>query len=263
MRSILNQTYKKFELIIINDGSTDDSMKIIKSFSDERIIIVDDGFNKGLPYRLNQVNNLARGKYIARMDADDIMHPERIETQVKILDLNPNIDVLGTNAYSINEENKIVGVRMRLINDGNLIDVNSFIHPTIMGKADWFRKNNYNVDVLRCEDAELWFRTKNFSNFKTTDIPLLFYREFGGNYYKKYYKATQSSVEVLKTYLYKKDFKSSFVWIITIIDLIIKYFLYRLFAMLKIESLLVNQRNKKINSCEIKLAIIELNKALK
>ena len=84
--SVLNQTHQNIELILVNDGSTDESLSIAQSFSDKRITIIDDKLNKGLPARLNQIIDLAQGEYIARMDADDVISADRISKQVKRLE---------------------------------------------------------------------------------------------------------------------------------------------------------------------------------
>src|SRR5690554_372042 len=119
IQSVFNQTYTDWKLILISDGGTDGSLSIARSYEkDPRVTIISDGENRKLPYRLNQIAQLSTTKYLARMDADDIMHPERIEKQLEILQKNPDIDVLGTNAYSIDDENNIQGVRMDM-NNGN------------------------------------------------------------------------------------------------------------------------------------------------
>ena len=82
IKSVINQTYTNWELILVDDGSTDDSLSIARSFNDQRIKILSDGVNKGLVSRLNEIILNSRGSYIARMDADDIMHFERIEKQI-------------------------------------------------------------------------------------------------------------------------------------------------------------------------------------
>ena len=109
IQSVINQTYQNWELILMDDGSSDGSLEIAKSFKDKRIRIVSDGKNKGLPSRLNEIVGLARGEFVARMDADDIMHPERIEKQVDYLIDHPEVNVLGTMAYVIDASNSIIG----------------------------------------------------------------------------------------------------------------------------------------------------------
>ena len=108
--SVINQTYQNWELLVINDGSTDNYREVIDSFHDEKIKIIDDGKNLGLPARLNQLTHLAKGYYYARMDADDIMRLDRITKQVDYMLKNPEIDVVGTMAYGIDGDNNMVGL---------------------------------------------------------------------------------------------------------------------------------------------------------
>ena len=105
IRSVLNQSYKNFELIITDDGSSDKSVDIVKSFNDSRITLIADGENRGISYRLNQQIRLAKGKYFFRMDADDLMFPERIFTQVNFLEQNPEIDryAIGFEVTNVND----------------------------------------------------------------------------------------------------------------------------------------------------------------
>lgn len=203
IESVIQQTYNNWELILLNDGSTDSSMAIAERFKniDDRIMIYNDGFNRNLGYRLNQIPSIVKGVYLCRMDADDIMHPRKIESQIKFLLDNKEVDILGTNAYSIDEEDLVQGIRYN-IQSGLLNDVKSFIHPTIMGKTDWFKNNPYDVNAVRIEDAELWLRTHQFSNFKILGEPLFFYREFGTEYYKKYIKGIPSLYYLIKKHSY-------------------------------------------------------------
>ncbi len=102
--SVLSQTFVDFTLLLIDDGSTDSSLKIAEKYlSDKRVKIISDGKNINLGNRLNSIPAMTETTFLARMDADDIMHPQRIEKQINILKNNPEIDVLGTNAYSIDE----------------------------------------------------------------------------------------------------------------------------------------------------------------
>ena len=180
--SIVAQTYDNWELILVDDGSSDGSLEVAKRYIGEKVRLFSDGENKGLARRLNEMVNCARGKYFARMDADDIMHPERIKRQVEFLENNIDIDVVGTNAYSLGMHNEILGIRKSHEIPKDYVGVfknTVFIHPTVMGKTAWFRRNPYEESAFahRAEDYELWCRSYQHSRFAYIDQPLLFYRE--------------------------------------------------------------------------------------
>ncbi|GGK25248.1 hypothetical protein GCM10008955_18650 [Deinococcus malanensis] len=181
--SVLNQTYQNWELLVVDDGSADRSLEIISQFQDERIRVLSDGRNQGLSARLNQTISLARGEFYARMDADDIMVPHRLATQISLLQSDPTCDVVGAAAYVIDDRNRPTGLRFgNLFTELGFLSVlrqGGFIHPTVTGKTAWFRANPYDVTVKRCEDIELWLRTANRSRFRQINEPLLFYREAG------------------------------------------------------------------------------------
>jgi len=238
--SVLWQTYTDWKLILLDDGSTDNSLAIANEYAkkDIRINVISDGQNKNLGYRLNQIPTLVDTEYLARMDADDIMHPKRIEKQINILINHPEINVLGTNAYTINEKNQVVGKRYANNQLHEIINVEGFIHPTIIARTEWFIKNPYDVEAVRIEDAELWYRTHKASCFMMLTEPLFFYREFGGNYYKKYFKNQSSKNYILNKYNYDKYWKMFF----KLNKL--KAFLYLCFSVINCENYLILNRNK-------------------
>jgi glycosyltransferase involved in cell wall biosynthesis len=199
IQSIINQTYQNWKLLLIDDGSTDASLTIARKFeSDPRVTIHSDGQNKNMSFRLNEFANKVTTKYLARMDADDIMHPEKIQKQMQILESHPEIDVLGTNSYSINENSMVEGIRLEFPPGVELCKVDTFIHPTIIAKTAWFIANPYDIKIERIDDKELWFRTHKKYNFQILTAPLFFYREFGNGYYKKYFKGFKYLVYALK-----------------------------------------------------------------
>jgi glycosyltransferase involved in cell wall biosynthesis len=179
IQSVLNQTYTDFELILSNDGSTDRSLEIASSFTDPRIILVGDGRNRGLIYRLNEQLNLARGKYFTRMDSDDIMFPDRIEKQINYLDNSPSIDIIGSEAIVIDKDNTILGIRYSKIpiKAQDILKSAPFIHPTVMGRTNWFKKYYYSPEMDGFEDADLWIRSFTESKYFIINEPLLFYRD--------------------------------------------------------------------------------------
>lgn len=249
IQSVINQIFTDFELIIIDDGSTDDSVKIIESFKDDRIIFIKDGLNKALPYRLNQITNLAKGKYIARMDADDVMDKDRIKKQLEILEKDQNIDVLGTNTYIIDKNNKVIGIRNKTkLNE--IKKVNTFIHPTIMGKKEWFLNNLYDERAIRIEDLELWLRNSN-NNFYQLNEPLFFYRELDQVVYKKHYKTINSTFYIVMKNIKQKKYNLAYQWIKIYFKSYFKTFIYYILFILKKENILLNKRFIKINDSNL------------
>lgn len=240
INSVLSQTYQEWELILVDDGSIDNSFEIAREFElqDKRIKVFSDGENRNLANRLNQIAKLASMRYLVRMDADDIMHPQRLQRQFEILENYPNIDVLGTNAYVIDENNLVFGIRYK--NQVGLSKVEHFIHPTIMGKKQWFLDNPYDEKAIRIEDAELWYRTKQFSNFMMTNEPLLFYREFGNNYYKKYVQANGSAMHILNKYPEDKFWQNFF------LSNRIKGSIYKILNVIGKEQILIEKRNEEV-----------------
>jgi glycosyltransferase involved in cell wall biosynthesis len=157
IESILNQTYTNFEFIIINDGSKDRSLKIIEYYKnkDERIVIISRE-NKGLIASLNEGIERAKGKYIARMDADDISLPTRFEEQVNYMESN-DVVLCGTFIELFGTESK---VRKYPVSDSDIrsffIFRSPFAHPSVMMDAKIVKSIKYNKDFIHAEDYKLW-----------------------------------------------------------------------------------------------------------
>lgn len=180
IESILNQTYKDFEFIIINDGSIDNSFNIIKEYQlqDGRIITISRE-NKGLIYSLNEGISLASGKYIARMDGDDIALPERFEKQVEFLEHKKDVDVIGTHIYAFGnediEKSKKIEERFNvLIDEINMekiiFDDIVICHPSSMIRREVLDKlGGYSYKYTCAEDYDLWIRALKFG-FKLSTV---------------------------------------------------------------------------------------------
>lgn len=238
--SVLNQTYTQFELIIVDDGSTDGSLAIVQSYADPRIKLVSDGKNLSLSPRLNQIARIAKGKYLVRMDADDVMHHQRLEIQLKILEQHPNIDVLGSNCYIIDANDKVLGIR-RPIAKNTISPVKEFIHPTIMGKKQWFLDYPYDEKAIRIEDLELWKRASK-SNFYEYYEPLLFYRELDQKVYQKHYKSIKPIFYLIIKNIRTNQYSLSFYWLKTYLAVYVKTAVYYVLYLLKKEHILIKNR---------------------
>lgn len=182
IESILCQTFKNFEFIIIDDGSEDDSLELIKKYmaADDRIVLISRA-NKGLPCSLNEGINIAKGEFIARMDADDVAYPQRLEKQIGYMRANAAVGILGTWARTIEH-----GAKSRIIklpvNDGHmrslLIFTPCFIHPTVVMRRKVLVENNlrYNEAFSNSQDYELWSRLEEVTEIANLAEVLLGYR---------------------------------------------------------------------------------------
>ncbi len=204
VKSVINQSFADWELILLDDGSTDHSKEIAIEFAklDSRIRVISDGQNKKLPYRLNQLIDESKYQYIARMDADDIMHPLRLEKQLAYLTENPSIDLVSSSIFSIDTDNNIIGKReiINAVTIATLLKGNHQIaHPSVMAKKSWFKENRYDEKFDRAEDYELWLRSalSNKLNIFIFKEPLLYYREFGNLTKEKLVASYRASLGIM------------------------------------------------------------------
>lgn len=163
LRSILDQTFRDFELIAIDDGSTDETVNILNSFHDDRIVVVINESRLGLPESLNKGILLAKGEYIARMDADDIADERRLELQHRFLVDNPDAGIVSSKIILIDGEGRTTGKWRREYSPEeiyyNLHFNNIIAHSTIMGKKSTFLEfKGYDSRYDKIEDLHLWQR---------------------------------------------------------------------------------------------------------
>jgi len=179
--SVLTQTFKDFEFVIVNDGSTDSSMDIIDGYSDKRIIkIIQE--NRGLSSALNAGIELASGKYIARMDADDISLPNRLEDQLKFMEQNPEFVLAGSNAYVIDSGGEYLYTSNMPLNEEqilkSLLHTSPFYHSSVIYNKEVFKKcGGYNEKIRHhVEDLILWNQMARFGRMGNLSTPLIKYR---------------------------------------------------------------------------------------
>ncbi len=184
INSVLAQTFTGFELLLINDGSTDGSEAIIQSYGDPRIVYIKNEKNSGLISSLNKAVVIASGDYIARMDADDICLPERLQLQTQWLDDNPSTAVVASFNILIDENGHEQGfsekdrryvtasqIRSRMPKE------NCLTHPSVMGHTEIFKAYSYSFSQPHIEDYDLWLRLLADGHvLEKIPKPLLLYR---------------------------------------------------------------------------------------
>ncbi len=205
VRSVFAQTFADWELILVDDGSTDNSLDIASSIDDPRVqMLKPDGENLKLPSRLNQIVRSARGKYIARMDADDLSHPERFSRQLAFLRSHPEVDVVGTYMCILDHEDKPASkVVVQESHDEivrNKFSSISIAHATVIAKAEWFRCWPYDESSIRCEDYELWLRSSRESTFANIPEVLYLCNEFRSFVFSKYARSKKTAARVVWKY---------------------------------------------------------------
>lgn len=182
--SVLAQTYEFWELILIDDGSTDKSLSIAKKYAthDNRIRVISDGENKKLPFRLNQIIQESQYNFIARMDADDLMSNDRLQKQIDLLQRNNNVDFVTTGYLSIGTKNELTGVmniKNYQMNAAEILEGRTnLIHASLLARKDWYLRNMYNESSILAEDYHLWLNAakKNDLNYIVIEEPLYWYR---------------------------------------------------------------------------------------
>ncbi len=181
IQSVLTQTYENFEFIIVDDGSEDNSLSIINQIKDERIRLIVNEKNKGLIYSLNKGLETAVGKYVIRMDADDISDPERFDTQIRYMEKHPEIGISGTAYQSFGEgfssKTRILESNP-LQNKADLMFYPVLAHPSVIMRKSVLDENNlrYSEEFKNAEDYGLWVEASNFTKISNIRKKLLNYR---------------------------------------------------------------------------------------
>lgn len=209
IESILNQTYKDFEFIIINDGSTDRTKEIIKSYNDPRIVYLENEKNSGIVVTLNKGLDFATGEYIARMDADDVASPKRFEKQVAYMGKNKGIGVLGTGIIIFGEgmaEKSYSFSSNARQAKADLFFNSSLAHPTVMIRRSVLTeyKLAYEEEYNGLEDFVLWWRIAQVAEVNSLKEPLLYYRKHisqitktrSEEFYQKYNKFIKERLSI-------------------------------------------------------------------
>lgn len=207
IQSVLNQSFSDFELLIINDGSTDNTKSIVHGFADSRIRIIDNDVNRKLIATLNRGLNLAQGEYIARIDADDACLPNRLNLQVNFLDQHPDYGMVGGGMNVFREYNK--SIRFRKARQGyeelkcQLLLQNTFNHPTVMIRRSVLEKYDLKYENFpHAEDYDLWIRLTEKAPCDNLSEALILYRHHEDQVSNKYNTVQAESVKTIHRRLF-------------------------------------------------------------
>jgi len=190
LRSIRNQTFEAWELLLIDDASQDDPASFVSRFDDARIRVVRNPSNLGLAASLNCGIELATAPYIARMDADDVSYPQRLEVQHEFLEKHSGVDVVGSKILVFRDGGNAAGIisaanTHAAICGSRLSGAFPLHHPTWMGKTDWFRQHKYDPAFRKAQDYELLLRAAATSTYANVPEILLGYRAEQSNIRKR------------------------------------------------------------------------------
>lgn len=180
IESIRAQTLADWELIVIDDASTDGTYARIDDIDDERIRIIRNATNRGLAASLNIAFRASHGEFIARMDADDVALPDRFRRQVDFLRAHPDVDVVGGAALVVDREGRELGTAMRPETHDEIVSgifrINPFIHPAVMMRRRVLEElGGYDESLLRAQDYDLWFRGVSRFRYHNLQEPVLRY----------------------------------------------------------------------------------------
>lgn|GEM_PF-6425717 len=181
IESVLGQTYSELEIVIINDGSTDSSLEILRLLEqrDPRVRLFSRG-NRGLVSTLNEAFEYCHGDFILRMDADDIAEPRWAETLLKHMEKNPECDIVGSQAWSIDESDKITGIIRKPCTsaaiNSHMIRNSPLIHPSIMMRKSIVSMPLYKQSDWPAEDYGAWIRVNTGCNLQNVSKTLIKYR---------------------------------------------------------------------------------------
>ena len=179
--SILSQTFTDFELLIVNDASADGSGKILDSFTDRRIVRINNNENVGLAASLNKGLALSRGEYIARMDSDDIAFPNRLAKQMAYLQIHPSVGLVGSQMTIINQVGETTGNYQVPCSNAmvvwKLIFGNPIAHPSVMFRKEIIvASGGYDAELPASQDKDLWVRLIDKTKFANLNESLVKYR---------------------------------------------------------------------------------------
>ncbi len=211
IESILNQSYSHFEFLILDDGSTDQSITIVKSYRDSRINHIISPQNCGIEKTLNKGLELAQGEYIARMDCDDISYPNRLERQLSYMEQHPDIGVLGASMQLLENRRK-TGIRRWPSTDEeikiHLLFQNPLSHPVVMMRKESIAEFRYPEECKYAEDYRFWTVLADHTNFANLPDTLLHYRVHEAQITEKQAALSNTAARAARQHYLKSRFEN-------------------------------------------------------
>ncbi|MGA2173309.1 MAG: glycosyltransferase family 2 protein [Sedimentisphaerales bacterium] len=260
IKSIFAQTLQDWELILIDGGSSDKSLEIAKSIKDPRVRVISDGHYHNHPAALNQLIDLARGQYIARMDGDDLCSPKRLEKQLELFKKDESLDVVGTGITYLDDMDFPLGYSTSSSSHSEICaqPYRTFhlCHGSIMAKRSWYLKNKYDESAVKVEDFDLWLRSYEHSKFSNVCEALYYYRCEAFFSQKKLFIARINSIRILFRYYKKKNIAKA-IWYSAL--QITKMVVGPIICLFKSDRGLIRKRYNPFNDSQEKIYVEELN----
>jgi glycosyltransferase involved in cell wall biosynthesis len=244
LKSIYAQTFQDWELIIVNDGSTDGTAAILNALDDPRVRVVHHADSARQGVRFNEIIDLARGVFIARMDADDVMFPDRLDRQIDVLMSNPDADLLGGGVVMIDKNEVFHGIRVppeQVTSPWQIFRGEVIYQPTIVARTKWFRNNRYDAQFGLSEDYELWVRATPHLTIMNLQEPVLFYRETSDVLTTKYWVYSKQSRRAMRMHGPSRIGTIPTQWLI--LRRLAKDMVYRMFVALGLQTAALQLRN--------------------
>ena len=218
LESLKNQSNQNFELILVDDGSTDETLKIskkyLKNHFNYRYTLIINKKNIGITKSLNKGFKVAKGKYLARADADDVYEPDRFEFQQKFLEKNNNISLIGSNVKYIDKKENFLSFSNLPIDHFNiwsrLFFHNPLIHSTIFFRRHIFKKVLYNEKFRTTQDYDMYCRIINYFKIENIKKPLANYRIHDQSISKKKYHLQKKNTLIIQKKFYTMNFDNHF-----------------------------------------------------
>ncbi len=180
VRSVFAQTFTDWELLLLDDGSTDNSLELANSIDDPRVRVFANERNLGRSVSRNRLNSFARGKYIAVFDADDMWGTTKIAKQLELIESEPDIDIVGTGTCYLDSRDEPMGHMYAPPSHEQICSqpnrTFAIRHATLLGKKTWFEKNLYDESISLAIDFNLFLRSYKHSRFANVPQPLCYYR---------------------------------------------------------------------------------------